>query len=642
MSWMPRDLSSLCAVHTTVTNCAPSTFLFLQLITALFGGSRDNKLNPNPFYNFGHNNHAFGGHASELEYDFIVVGAGSAGCVVANRLTEIHHWRVLLLEAGDEEPEVAEVPAFAPVGLRSSIDWGYETQPSPRSCLARDGGRCPWARGKVMGGSSTLNYMIYNRGHPLDYDEWAAAGNPGWKFRDVLPYFRKSEDNRNYDRIDPYYHGFGGYQTVEIFPYQDSNVYPLIDAYKELGLEEFDQNTDRQIGTSLLQHTTRDGERLSTNGAFIRPIRNKRDNLDVRTNAQVTKVLIDPHNKIAIGVQFRQNGKVVEAYARKEVILSAGALNSPQILMLSGVGPADELQKFNIDVIQELAVGYNLQDHATMDGVLFGLNKTATTVTDEEREEDIRYYQRTRRGPLSSTGPLQVNAFVQTLFATGDRADIQYSLDATDVRNFITDPVLTAATAVTPLAYYDGIMVRPILLNPKSRGVVRLNYSDPEGAPLLFANTFQEQQDLLTMVEGVKQSLNLLRTHSLGKLGYQLVDVPLPDCTRDPFGSDEYWQCCAMSYTTTIYHPVGTCKMGPKNDKSAVVDAKLRVYGIKNLRVIDASIMPTIIRGNTNAPVIMIAEKGSDLIKHAWLKENIDLHSLPPPSSYQVSENEYH
>lgn len=532
-------------------------------------------------------------------------------------------FQVLLLEAGDEEPIVADVPAFAPMLQASSIDWMYATQPSPKSCLARDEGRCTWARGKVMGGSSTINYLIYIRGHPEDYDEWERMGNRGWSYRDVLPYFIKSEDNRDHKGIDPYYHGKGGYQTVERFPYQDQNTIGLLNAFKELGLPELDQNSEELIGTMLLQHTTRDGERLSTNGAFIRPIRRKRKNLIIQTNAHVTRVLIDPKTKTAYGVEYNRKGKLIQAVAKKEVILSAGSINTPAILMVSGVGPADHLQQFGIKVLKDSAVGFNLQDHTTIDGVVFGLtNHTSTLVSDEQMKADVYKWQETRNGPLASTGALQTNAFVQTKYEhSHNRPDIQISIDSVNTDNFFTDPILSYNTAVLPLSYYSGMMARPILLNPESRGRVLLNDTDPVyGAPLIFANTFFEEIDLLRMVEGVKQSLNLEGTTFFQHVGARLVTTPLPACKHIQFATDEYWACIAMSYTTTIFHPVGTCKMGPKEDSTAVVDPELRVYGIKKLRVIDASIIPKIMRGNTNAPVIMIGEKGSDYIKKHWLK----------------------
>lgn len=548
-------------------------------------------------------------------------------------------FQVLLLEAGDEEPEVADVPAFPPVLMRSSIDWGYQTQPQPNSCTARPGNRCNWARGRVMGGSSTINYMIYIRATPQDYDEWASFGNPGWSYREVLPYFLKSEKNHNIEKLDPAYHNDDGYLDVEFLPYQDQNVFSFINAFQELGLEKLDQNAERQIGTMLLQFTANEGVRESTNIAFIRPIRYKRPNLVVEPNSYVIRVLIDPNTKHAYGVEYMRKGKLERVFARKEVIVSAGAINSPKILMLSGVGPEEHLRQLNIQVIKDLRVGFNLQDHTTIDGVIFTLtNKTATTADIDQIRNDVYYYRETHRGPLSSTGPLQINAMVQTRYAPDPfRPDIQYSIDAMNVRNFITDPILTAQTAVLPLAYYDGLMIRPILLGPRSRGVIMLNYTDPIfGDPLIFANTFTDPIDLLTIVEGVKQSLNLLNTESLRKIGVGLEMTPLPACASIPFGTDEYWACIATSYTTTIFHPVGTCKMGTQQDKNAVVDNTLKVYGIDNLRVIDASIMPTIVKGNTNAPVIMIGERGSDFIKERWLKKD---GVYQEDRSYEVKED---
>lgn len=532
------------------------------------------------------------------------------------------------------------MPSFAPTLQRSSIDWGYLTQPQPTACRSRSSSRCSWSRGRVMGGSSTINYMIYIRGSPQDYDEWASMGNTGWSYREVLPYFLKTERNHNLEKLEPEYHNVDGLLDVEYFPYQDQNIFTIIEGFKELGLEELDQNAERQIGTMLLQHTTFDGQRESANIAFIRPIRNTRSNLVVEPNTYVIRVLIDPFTKKAYGVEYMRNGKIERAFARKEVIVSAGTINSPKVLMLSGVGPAEHLRELNIEVIQDLRVGYNLHDHTTIDGVVFVLsNETATTVDQNQMTQDIYRYRETQRGPLSSTGPLQINGMVQTRFATDPfRPDIQYSFDAVNVQNFYNDPILTAETNVLPLAYYNGLMIRPILLAPRSRGIITLNYTDPIfGDPLIYANTFTETVDLLSMVDGIKQSLNLLRTDALRKAGIQLGTTPLPACAAYQFGSDDYWACVCTEYTTTLYHPVGTCKMGPKEDQNAVVDSRLQVYGVKNLRVIDASIMPVVVRGNTNAPTYMIAEMGSDFIKAKWLDKSY----RQEKRKYDVTEDYY-
>ncbi|XP_044263943.1 glucose dehydrogenase [FAD, quinone]-like [Tribolium madens] len=638
MSWIPPNLAESCAVYTNLTSCQPPTFLFLQLITQLFGQSLDSEYDYGQSgYDFGSNIYGYPGSDEyhkprEREYDFIVLGAGSAGCVLANRLTEIPSWSVLLLEAGDEEPEVADVPAFAPALQQSSIDWGFSTQPDPNSCLARQNGQCSWARGRVMGGSSTINYMIYIRGNPRDYDEWAEAGNPGWSWREVLPYFMKSEDNHNIDTVERQAHGVGGYLSVERFQYQESNVRSLFEAFQELGLPVIDQNAGRQIGTMMLQTTTRSGRRESANLAFIRPIRRKRKNLTIETKAYIIRVLIDPHTKVAFGVEYEKNGKLIQVRARKEVIVSCGTIMTPKVLMLSGVGPAHHLQNFGIQVIKDLAVGYNLMDHPTTDGVLLQINnESATLVPPEQVTRDVFYYREEQAGPLSSTGPLQVNTFVQTKYELEPgRPDMQYSIDTANVVDYVTDLLLASGTKVYPLAYYNGFIIRPILLNQRSRGVIKLNSTDPiYGYPLIYSNTFNEQIDALTMVEGIKQSLNLLKTRAMQRLGVSLITTPVAACDGYSFGTDDYWLCLVRSYTSTMYHYAGTCKMGPKHDPFAVVDPKLRVYGIKNLRVIDTSIMPRVTRGNTNAPTIMIAEKGSDFIKETWLKKKFSIPKIP-------------
>lgn len=550
----------------------------------------------------------------------------------------------MLLEAGDEEPEVADVPAFAPVLQLSSIDWGFSTMPEPNSCLQRPGGRCPWARGRVMGGSSVINYMIYIRGNPRDYDEWAEAGNPGWSWKEVIPYFMKSEDNHNMDSVVQSVHGVGGYLSVERFQYQDSNVVAMYNAFQELGLPVLDQNAGKQIGTMMLQTTTRSGRRESANIAFVRPIRRKRKNLTIETKAYAVRVLIDPHTKVAYGVEYEKNGRLIQARARKEVIVSCGAIMSPKVLMLSGIGPAHHLQNFNIQVISDLPVGYNLMDHTTIDGVLFAINNESSTLpTPEQVVYDTYYYREEQAGRYSSTGPLQVNAFVQTKYELEPgRPDIQYSIDATNIQDMVTDPILAATTKVNPLSYYSGFTIRPILLNPESRGVIKLNNTDPiYGYPLIYANTFAERIDALRIVEGIKQGLNLLKTRALQRIGVQLVTVPINGCEENTFGTEEYWLCLVQSYTSTIYHYSGTCKMGPKHDPGAVVDPKLRVYGVKNLRVVDTSIMPRVVRGNTNAPTIMIAEKASDFIKETWLKKKFTAKIPKIPQFNQIPKMDF-
>ncbi|XP_051160358.1 glucose dehydrogenase [FAD, quinone]-like [Leptopilina boulardi] len=556
------------------------------------------------------------------EYDFIIVGAGSAGCVLANRLSEIHHWRILLLEAGIEEPKVADVPSFAGLLQGSNIDWMYRTQPEKKSCRSRISRGCNWARGKVMGGSSTLNYMIYIRGNSEDYDTWASLGNPGWSYKDVLYYFKKSEDNEDEEIVEknPHYHGTGGYQTVEWFPYTDPNNLILIKGWEEIGYNNIDANAESQLGVLKLQSTSIHGLRQSTNGAFIRPIRQKRSNLIIETQAHVTRVIIDPKTKEATGVEYLDTvtGFTKVAMATKEVILSAGSINSPKILKLSGVGPANELKKHGIKIIYDSPVGYNLQDHVTMDGLVIDINNKSMT-NIEQMKNDVYQFLETHNGPLASTAAAQVGVFVQSKYEISFKApDIQYTFDGNNIHDFLSNDMAAELKAV-PLAYYDSINVKPILLYPRSRGFIQLNNTDPIwGAPLIYPRHYTEMPDLNIMIEGIRIAQRLFKTNVFMEHGWRMIDVPLQPCKHYTFDSDEYWACILMEYTATIFHPTSTCKMGPREDPEAVVDPRLRVYGVSKLRVVDASIMPIIVRGNTNAPTIMIAEKASDMIKEDW------------------------
>ncbi|KAL0266697.1 UNVERIFIED_CONTAM: hypothetical protein PYX00_009170 [Menopon gallinae] len=574
-------------------------------------------------------------HVKDLrrEYDFIVIGSGAAGSVLANRLTEIPSWNVLLLEAGGHESEITDVPLLSLYLHKSKLDWRYRTQPSNTACQAMEDKRCCWTRGKVLGGSTVLNTMLYIRGNRRDYDQWEALGNPGWSYEDVLPYFLKSEDQRNPYLANNKYHATGGYLTVQDSPYNTPLGLAFLQAGQEMGYEVRDVNGEFQTGFALYQFTMRRGTRCSTAKAFLRPIR-LRPNFHLSLWSHATKILINPDTKRAYGVEFIRDGQHHVVYAKKEVILSAGAINSPQLLMLSGIGQRQQLQKFGIPVIVDApGVGENLQDHIAVGGIIYLIDHPISLVMRRlvNLNTALRYAF-LEDGPLTSSVGLETVAFITTKYGnqTDDWPDIEFMLTSSATNSDGGEQVRKAHgltqefydEAFSSINNKDVFGVFPMMLRPKSRGRIVLASRDPLRYPLMYHNYLTHPDDVRVLREGVKHAVAFGETSSMKRFGSRFHRIPVPGCKHLTYFTDEYWECVIRHYTMTIYHMSGTAKMGPAADPTAVVDPRLRVYGIDGLRVIDASIMPRITSGNIQAPVIMIGEKGSDLIKEDWLHNN--------------------
>ena len=533
--------------------------------------------------------------------DYIVVGAGSAGCVLANRLSANGKHTVCLLEAGppDRSPWIHIPIGYGKTMFHKVLNWGYYTEPDP-NMLNR---RIYWPRGRTLGGSSAINGLIYIRGQRRDYDDWAAAGNPGWSWDECLPYFRKLENN---DLGPGATRGTEGPLNATSIKTPHPLVEGLIGAAGALGLPHVtDFNSGDQEGVGYYQLTTRNGRRCSTAVAYLRPARG-RANLRIETGAHAMAVLFEGSR--ACGVRYRQDGQVRTLRARREVILCAGALQSPQLLQLSGVGPAALLRRFGIGVVRDLpGVGENLQDHLQIRLIY----ETRQPITTNDQLRTL--HGRAAMGLqwlLFRGGPLAVGINQGGLFCRVDPAsatpDTQF--------HFATLSADMAGGKVHP---FSGCTYSVCQLRPSSRGTVQLRGADPFEAPAMQPNYLSTELDRRMTVAAVKYARRLAATEPLAGL-MKREFRPGPDVQSD----DEILHFC-REYGATIFHPSGTAKMGPRSDPMAVVDERLRVHGVSGLRVVDCSIMPTLVSGNTNVPVVMLAERAADFILQ-------DLHAARP------------
>ncbi|KAK4336639.1 hypothetical protein RND71_043751 [Anisodus tanguticus] len=535
----------------------------------------------------------------------------------------MYEYSVLLLEAGGSESLLSDIPIVAATLQMTPIDWAYQSEPQQQACFGLINRRSRWPRGRVLGGSSVLNYMLYVRGNSRDYNNWHNLGNPGWNWRNVLPLFIKSEDNQGTDNLAPGYHGTGGYLTVNT-PQDLSLVGQVFTKAGEyLGYSTLDYNGPIQAGFSVPQGTTRDGARCSTSKAFLRPAR-ERPNLHVLTFSYATQVLFNKDRK-AVAVKFDRFGLTHIVHARQEIILSGGSINTAQLLMLSGIGPADHLNSLGIPVIANLPVGHNLQDHIYT-GIHFLVND-GTTLHQRKIANipNILKYFGSGSGPFTSLGGVEGLGFIKTKFTnyTDDYPDFEIHMvsgspASDDGQTFRKVQGFTRefwTQYYQPKLKYETFSMYPVMLRPKSKGYIELRSADPYEPPIIEPQYLTEDQDIKSMVEAMKISIALGLTPVYRELGSQLFDTQMPGCEQYVLWSDEYLACHARTYTATLYHPVGTARMGPRDDRRSVVDPRLNVIGVKNLRIADGSIMPEIVSGNTNAPIIMIGEKCAMLIK---------------------------
>lgn len=525
-----------------------------------------------------------------MEFDYIVVGAGSAGCAVAGRLSEPGDASVALIEAGgkDTNPWIHIPVGYFKTMHNPSCDWMYATEPDP----GINGRSLQWPRGKVLGGSSSLNGLLYVRGQPQDYDSWRQSGNTGWGWDDVLPYFRKAE---NQERGADDYHGVDGPLSVSNMRLERKICNEWVEAAQNAGYKyNPDYNGADQEGVGYFQLTTKNGMRCSSATAYLKPARNRKS-LEIVTKAHVRRIIFT--GKRATGIEIERNGKIETIKARREIILSAGAIGSPQILMLSGVGDPDHLNELNIPLLHASPdVGGNLQDHLQA-RLVYKCQRP--TMNDEVRSligkaKIAAEFALKRSGPMTMAASLAV-AFLKTRPEL-ETPDIQFHIQPWSADS--------PGEGVHPFSAFTASVCQ---LRPESAGRIKLDPNNMRGAPKIHPNYLATPLDCSTVVEGVKIARKIA------------AEAPLRDAISEEFRpgpgfvSDEDLLAWVRDTATTIYHPTGTCRMG--QDTNAVVDERLRVRGVEGLRIADCSIMPTIVSGNTNAPAIMIGEKIADMLR---------------------------
>ncbi|KAL5273295.1 hypothetical protein ACFFRR_000204 [Megaselia abdita] len=557
-------------------------------------------------------------HQRTLKYDFIIVGAGPAGSVLAARLSSNPQWKVLVIEAGDDPTSNTEVgllfvkqssninffkipglPAYE--GENSLNMWNFFAQPSDQFGLGIWGNRIFWPSAKVLGGGSTVNEMVYVRGNRLDYDMWEAEGNSGWGWDSILPYFEKS-----LQKVDGVSLVLDKYKTVPPF------VHIFEEAIQELGypiIDRYAEGSDNGFCRSLV--CASNGRRMSAGKLFLAAVKD-RSNLHVIKNAVANKINFSGNKAQSVDFVWKDGVKMT-AYANKEIILSAGTVGTAQLLLLSGIGPPQQLVPLGIPVVRNLPVGFNLQNHAFTN--IFFKVPSNTSVTDKQTLGAFQDYLFRNTGPLT-IGLVDLQGMFNVHGENKSYPEVQVGYFfiprgskgiASIFKQEIADQLEEAVTN------FDVINTLVLTLRPKSKGSVQLRSSDYRKPPFIYPNFFDHEYDRETLLQGMKIQASFEESEAFKKAGVEIINLGI--CGEHEYKSDNYWRCYMRYITGHAWHPTGTAKMGPIFDKTSVVDPELKVKGVKGLRVIDASIIPNIVSGNTNAPTMMIAEKGADLIK---------------------------
>ncbi|XP_047995562.1 ecdysone oxidase-like [Leguminivora glycinivorella] len=560
------------------------------------------------------------------EFDFIIIGAGSAGSVVANRLSEIDQWSILLIEAGGDPPVLSHIPALYPFLENTEYNWNYTTVKTRKTNQANIHETVHWPRGKMLGGCSSMNMMIYVKGNDADFQQWYDQGNKEWHPKTVREYYRKAESFQNINGLNnpavKYAYGQNGPLGINYFNSTSQDLtQELLGAWNEIGIKTVaDINERNVLGAGPYGATAVNGRRESTAKAYLKPLRNRK-NFKLLKNALVTKIIIDEASLEAMGVEVEINETEFIFYATREVILSAGAINTPQLLMLSGVGPRNHLISKGIEcLVDSPLVGQNLQDHIYVPVTIFGRHpEDEVPIFNEIQYQTFEYIKKNK-------GILATNIIQNVLSLYSRSNDSKFP----EFQNLVA--VFPKKIEIAELYFkylYKSVVVDSIIenskgnalylylfhnLHPYSKGNISLRTSNPKDAPLIYANYFDDPRDLQHTSDGIRMLTKIVNTTFYTYIEGFLGRLNWPACDIFHLDTDEYWKCIAMNMVLTMYDPVGTARMGI-SPETAVVDGRLNVHGVCKLRVIDASVMPTLTSGNINGPTIMIAERASDFVK---------------------------